>query len=173
MERSNLHILTTSISALFCLSACHSTPRTQAAPQAVLLPNPSAAAKRFFTCHYGFYYEDPSRCKTMLTPRFFRALKHEYDSCTTKRQVGALDSDPWTDAQDGNVSEPFVFTTIKSGNSEATVCFNYTFTLGPKICRPQFVLLKFDRTAPAANWELADFITPNHESLVELLERNP
>ena len=173
MQRSNLLNLTTAICALACLSACDSAHHGKPTSQTALQPDPSAAAKRFFTSHYDFYYEDPSLRRALLMPRFFRALKHEYDSCTTTGQVGALDCDPWTNAQDGNVSEPFVFTTIKSQNSEATVRFDYTFTLGPKIARPQFVLLKFQSVSPDANWNLADFITPNHESLIDLLERNP
>ncbi len=87
--------------------------------------------------------------------------------------IGALDYDPWIDAQDGHVSEPFVFMTIKSQSLEATVRFDYTFTLGPKSSRPQFVLLKLQRTSKDANWKLADFVTPNHRSLIKLLERNP
>lgn len=173
MQRSYLHSLTTAISALAYLSACHSAPNRQAAPEAARLLNPSVAARHFFTSHFDFYYEDPSRFRTLLTPRFFQALKREYESVTTTGQVGALDCDPWTDSQDGNVSEPFVFETTKSEHSEETVCFKYTFTSGPKSFRNQFVLLKFQRTSPEANWKLADFITPNHKSLVELLERHP
>ena len=173
MQRSDLQSARASIVALVCLSACHSAQHGKPTSQTALQPDPSAAAKNFFTNHYGFYHEDPSLRRALLTPRFFRALKHEYDNCTTSGMIGALDCDPWTNAQDGNVSEPFVFKTIKSQNSESTVRFDYTFTLGPKIARPQFVLLKFQSASPDANWKLADFITPNHESLIDLLERNP
>jgi hypothetical protein len=51
--------------------------------------------------------------------------------------------------------------------------FDYTVMLGPKSSRPQFVLLKFQSASADAHSKLADFITPNQESLVELLERNP
>jgi hypothetical protein len=173
VQKSVLQPPTASILALICLSACHSVPDHEPGPEAAHCPDPSAAARNFFASHYGFYHEDPSRHGTLLTPRFFEALKHEHDTCTTSGMIGALDYDPWIDAQDGHVSEPFVFMTIKSQSLEATVRFDYTFTLGPKSSRPQFVLLKLQRTSKDANWKLADFVTPNHRSLIKLLERNP
>ena len=63
--------------------------------------------------------------------------------------------------------------TIENNNSEATVRFNYRLTLSPKSSLSQSVLLKLQRASSSASWKLADFIMPNHESLVDLLERNP
>ena len=72
-----------------------------------------------------------------------------------------------------HISEPFIFETLKNNTSVAIVRFYYTFTLGPKSSRPQSVLMKFQSSSTSAGWQLADFIMPNNESLVDLFEKNP
>jgi hypothetical protein len=109
----------------------------------------------------------------LLTPEFFKALKRDYDACIIPGQTGALDSDPWTGAQDGAVSEPFVLETVEYKNAEATGRLNYTFPNGPKNTHKQSVLLKRKREGPDSNWKLADFITPDQKSLIDLLASNP
>ena len=158
---------------LLCLNACRSAIQDATLHGAVLQSDPNTAAKSFFTDHYDFYYEDPTSCKALLTPRFFRVLKREYDALALTGGIGALNCDPWMDAQDGYISKPYRFETLKNDHSEATVRFNYTFTLGPKSSHPQSVLLKLQRSSSSGGWQLADFIMPNNESLVELFERKP
>ena len=159
--------------ALLLLSACRSATRDTTAIGDALQSDPSIAAKRFFAGHYDFYYEDPSPSEAVLTPRFFRILRQNYDAFTITGQIGALDRDPWINAQDGHVSEPYKFKTLKVYNSESVVRFEYKFALGPKLSLPQSVLMKFQRSSSSGVWQLADFIMPNSESLVDLLERNP
>ncbi len=154
-------------------SACRPATLDTPKPGRVSHSEPSRAARSFFTGYYDFYYEDPTLCKKLLTQRFFRILKQQYDSFKVTGQMGPLDCDPWINAQEGHVSEPFSFQTIENNNSEATVRFNYRLTLSPKSSLSQSVLLKLQRASPSASWKLADFIMPNHESLVDLLERNP
>ena len=161
------------LSAVLCLSACRSARHEPAALSGRLQPDPSIAAQEFFTRHYDFYYEDPARCEALLTPRLYRALKHHYDAFESTRQVSALDCDPWTNAQDGEISKPYTFTTLKAGKSEAVVRFKYTFATGSDRTASQTVLLTFQRLSPGAVWQAADFIMPNDASLLELLERNP
>lgn len=166
----------TAAALLFCLffgSACRAPVTDTLQPGGLTEREPAEAGKIFFNGHSDFYCKDPVLCKRLLTERFFRILKHEYDSCAVTGQMGALDCDPWTNAQEGHVSEPFSFQTIENKNSEAIVRFNYTFTLGPKSSLNQSVFLKFQRASLNERWKLADFIMPNHESLVELLERKP
>jgi len=156
-----------------CLSACRSAKHDTTTRGALVQLEPSIAANAFFTWHYDFYFEDPTLREGLLTQRFFRVLKHNYDTETAAGQIGALNCDPWINSQDGNISEPFGFKTIQSKNSEATVRFDYTFVFGPKNSVRQSVLMKFQRSSSTASWRLADFVMPNHESLLDLLERNP
>jgi len=159
--------------SLLCLSACRSAIENPKFSRSVPHADPIVAAKNLFADHYEFYHEDPTPRKALLTLRFFRVLKHNANAFKITGQVGALDSDPWIDAQDGYISEPFIFETLKNNTSVAIVRFYYTFTLGPKSSRPQSVLMKFQSSSTSAGWQLADFIMPNNESLVDLFEKNP
>lgn len=156
-----------------CLSACRSASHHTTICGNTLQSDPSLTARDFFNSHYHFYCEDPSLSKARLTPRFFGILKHHYDASITTGQVGALDCDPWINAQDGDISDPFSFKTLKNHPSEAIVRFDYTLALGPRGSLPQSVLMKFQRSSSIAGWQLADLITPNNQSLIHLLERNP
>jgi len=100
-------------------------------------------------------------------------LKHKYDDLERTRLIGALDRDPWTNAQDGEISQPYSFTTLKAGKAEAVVRFNYTLALGPENRITQSVLMIFQRSASGAIWQFSDLVMPNNASLVALLERTP
>jgi len=135
--------------------------------------DPNVAAETFFTRHYDFYCTDPNLIKSLLAPRAFRILKQNYDHCTSRGEIGVLDCDPWIDAQDGEISRPYSFVTLQNQGSEVKIRFDYLFRSGPKTSRPQSVVLKFQRSPSSATWQLSDFIMPNNESLLDLLERNP
>jgi hypothetical protein len=159
--------------ALFFLSACRSTTQDAAQRNTLLPSDPCVAAKNFFQSHYGFYHEDPTGFEAALTPRLFQALKMQYDAFEKTRQIGALDCDPWTNAQDGEILPPYRFTTLSAPGSEAAVRFQYSFALGPKRRIPKSVVLKFQRSSSGAVWQVSDLIMPNNSSLVSLLESNP
>jgi hypothetical protein len=161
------------VSAPFALTACRSPGPNAASGGGSLSSDPCVAAEHFFKSHYDFYYEDPSRCEALLTPRLFRALKQQYDSFERTRQIGALDCDPWTSAQDGEISQPCRFTTLKVRESEAVVRFQHMFVLGPESRTAQSVLMTFQRPSAGAAWQVSDLIMANGGSLVALLEGNP
>lgn len=173
MRPSPVDALAVLLPPLLCLSACQSESKDTGSRSGLLQTDPIAAANDFFTSHYDFYYEDPARSKAVLAPRLFRILKHQYDAIESTGQIGALDCDPWTNAQDGEIVQPYHFTTLESGEAEAVVRLNYTFDFGPKSRRAQSVVLKLQRSSPRARWQVSDFIMPNNESLVALLERTP
>ncbi len=161
------------LSAVLCMSACRTPTHGPAVCIDALQSDPGVAAKNLFKSHYDFYYEDPTLFEELLTPRLFRTLKHQYDEFERTRLIGALDRDPWTNAQDGEISQPYSFTTLKAQDSEAVVRFQYLFVLGPKSRIPQSVLMKFERPTSGATWQFSDLIMSNNESLVGLLERTP
>jgi hypothetical protein len=137
------------------------------------MQDPTLAAEKIFMSHYAFYAEDPTSNKTWLTPRLFRVLKHHHDDFNTTGLIGPLEWDPWINAQDGNISKPYRFQTLRKTDSEAVVQLDYRFARGPKDSLRQTVLLKFECSGAAARWELADLIMPGNKSLLELLEKNP
>lgn len=166
-------VVTPLIFALFCLGACRSAIHGTAAGGGAVESAPSVAAKHFFKRHYDFYYENPVRCEALITRRLFRALKHHYDEFERTRQISPLDFDPWTGSQDSEVSRPYSFTTLKAGDAEAVVRFEYAFPLGPESRKTQAVFIKFQRSSPGAAWLVSDLIMPNNGSLLGLLEGNP
>lgn len=165
--------VTTAIFLLLFGAACRSPIRELAKNTNATDLDPCIAARTIFSAHYNFYCSDPNLIKTLVTPRVFFALKHNYETCIIQKDIGILDYDPWTDAQDGDISEPFKFATIQKDNSNAVVRFNYTFKLDSKSSRPQSIIIKFHRSPSSFGWLMSDFLMPNNESLVETLEKNP
>ncbi len=159
--------------ALVSFTACRSAINDTTKGGGAIGGEPNVAAKSFFTSHYDFYCTDPNLIKSLLTPRAFRILKHHYGNYTNRHEIGVLDCDPWINAQDGEISRPFNFVTLQNQNSEVITRFDYTFRTGFKTSRLQSVIVKFQRSPSSSTWQLADFIMPNNESLLDWLERTP
>jgi hypothetical protein len=173
MRAALLKILMALPATLSCLSACRTPTQGPAVRSGSLHSDPSVAAKSLFQSHYDFYHEDPTLFKELFAPRLFRALKRQHDDFESTRLIGTLDRDPWTNAQDGKISHPYCFTTLKTNGSEAVVRFQYLFDLGPDSRIAQSVLMKFKRSPSGATWQFSDLIMPDNVSLVGLLEGNP
>ena len=117
--------------------------------------------------------QDPSIIKALLVSRAFNLLKHQYELHTSGQEIGNLDCDPWINAQDGEIVEPFRFITVRNHDLEAVIRLDYVFEFAPKRSRPQSVIIKFQCSRSGSRWQLSDFIMPNNESLLDLLERKP
>jgi len=128
--------------------------------------DPIAAAKTFYQKHADFYYADPSKFQGDVAPRLMNALAMNFDC--SDGQICALDSDPWVDAQDGDVAEPITYQLGDHSDSQASVTMHYTFTLADNPSQPQQVTLKLQRADQC--WQVADMITPRGDSLTEEIE---
>lgn len=155
------------------IAACRTPLKESLKGGAAAAFDANSAAREFFNSHYDFYYEDPSIIKALLAPRAFNLLKHDYELHTSRQEIGNLDCDPWINAQDGKIVEPFRFITVRNDDLEAVIRFDYMFEFAPKKSRPQSVIIKFQRLRSGSRWQLSDFIMPNNESLLDLLERKP
>lgn len=131
--------------------------------------DPAAVAKSFYTKHAEFSSEDPAKIKTIITPRLFAALDQEY-KCA-QGQICALEADPWTDAQDGDIGKPVEFATASNSGVEATVSMTYPFILDKAHHQQKHVTLLLQRKAPTDCWLLGDLVGPRGESLVQTLEK--
>lgn len=160
MTRPSLVILVLSfVSALHDLSA-HA---------ACAGDDPIASARSFYVEHREFSLESPSKIKQFVSPQLFAALDKEF-KCA-QGEVCALEADPWTDAQDGDIKNPLKFTLISNSGVLAKVQMTYTFALDKKRRRLQSATLLLQRE-PASNcWLVADLIGPRGASLVATIEK--
>lgn len=124
---------------------------------------PVSAAKAFYQQHGDFYYVDPAKVKDVVTPRLFQVLATNY-ACSVDQEC-ALDSDPWVDAQDGDIAEPITFDLGDHATGQATVVMHYIFTLSASDQTPQQVALKLQQSGQC--WQVDDMITPRGKSLVD------
>jgi hypothetical protein len=131
------------------------------------IDDPAAVAKSFYSKHANFSSDDPAKIKKIVTPRLFDALNREY-KCA-QGQICALEADPWTDAQDGNIGKPVEFSTASNSGIEAKVSMTYPFILG-KTHGQKHVTLVLQRESPTECWLLSDLVGPRGESLVRAIE---
>ena len=129
--------------------------------------DPAAVAKSFYTNHVDFSSENPAKIKKLVTQRFFDAMDREY-KCA-QGQICALEADPWTDAQDGDIGKPVEFATASNSGVEAKVTMTYPFILG-KAHSQKHVTLHLQRESATACWLLDDLVGPRGESLVGSIE---
>jgi len=154
------------VAVLACLAALSPLHGARAA---CAVDDPAAVAKSFYSGHAEFSSENPARIKAIITPRFFDALDKEY-KCA-QGQICALEADPWTDAQDGQIGKPVAFATASNSGVKASVSMSYTFVLDKKHRKPQRVTLLLQRKSPADCWLVDDLVGPRGESLVQAIEK--
>lgn len=134
-----------------------------------LSDDPLVMARSFFAGHADFAFDDPAKIRELLTPRFFAALAREH-RCA-KGELCAIEADPWTDAQDGDILRPATFKTTTNSGTQAEIKMSYYFALSTSQKRLQSVALKYRHSELSGCWELADLISPSGQSLVNHLEK--
>jgi hypothetical protein len=119
-------------------------------------PTPTDAAIAVFTRHREFVFDAPDA--TLLSPRLFAALGAEA-ACrkSSPGEVCTLDWDPWTDAQDGDITgDPEVVVMGRTASSSRVlVRFDFRLDEGAQPQR-RSALLTFERAASGDCWLLAD-----------------
>ena len=123
--------------------------------------DPLAASRTFYRDHVDFYYADPAKLQGLVTPRLLKLLTANY-LCSDGDEC-AIDSDPWVDAQDGDIAEPITFDLGDHNTDQATVVMHYTFALSDTQHSPQQVALKMRKIDQC--WAVDDLITPRGNSL--------
>jgi len=151
------------LACLIALSAFHS------AYAACAIDDPAAVAKSFYSNHAQFSSENPAKIRTIITSRLFDALDREY-KCA-QGQICALEADPWTDAQDGDIGKPVEFATASNSGVEATVSMTYPFILDKTHRQQQHVTLLLQRKSPTDCWLFSDLVGPRGESLLQTIEK--
>lgn len=134
-----------------------------------LSTDPLVMAKSFFAGHANFAFDDPAKIRELLSPRLFAALAREH-KCA-KGDLCAMEADPWTDAQDGEILQPATFKTATNTGTQAEVKVSYYFALSASQKRLQSAVLKYRHSAISGCWELDDLLSPNGQSLVGHLEK--
>ncbi|MEO7128867.1 MAG: hypothetical protein ABI040_08420 [Rhodoferax sp.] len=126
------------------------------------------AAENFYQGHKGFAFADPATMHGLLTPRFDAALVYEH-RCESG-DVCAIDFDPWTGAQDGEIRQPIQFALVSGDDDHAVVRMRYTFALDRTRRRSQSATVKLDRMASGRCWQVADLISPGGISVLHTIE---
>ena len=130
--------------------------------------DPAAVAKSFHDKHAEFSSEDPAKIKTIITPRFFDALDREY-KCA-QGDVCAIEADPWTDAQDGEMGKPVEFATVSNSGTEATISMTFPFILDKANHEQKHATILLQRKSATECWLIGDLKGPRGESLLQNVE---
>lgn len=130
--------------------------------------DPAAAAKAFYTQHAKFYLAPPAQLKGIITPQLLAALEREYQCA--QGELCAIESVPWTDAQDGDIGQPITFQSARSSATQASVRMSYFFILST-VKRRQSVTLELQRRTAGSCWLVADVRSPTGQSLLAHIER--
>jgi hypothetical protein len=138
----------------------------QAALADCLGDDPTSAAKAFYQDHADFYYADPARLQGLIAPRLLKLLTMNF-ACSDGQEC-ALDSDPWVDAQDGDVDQPITYQLTDQTDVQATVVMHYIFALSESEHSPQQVTLKLRRQDQC--WQVEDMVTPRGKSLADEID---
>ncbi len=136
---------------------------------ACAIDDPKVVAESFFAKHAKFSSENPSKIKAVVTSRFFDALEREY-KCA-QGEVCAIESDPWTDAQDGHIGKPVVFATVSNSGVEARISMTYPFILDKTHREEKSATLILQRGSPTQCWLVGDLKGPLGESLLQDVEQ--
>lgn len=126
-------------------------------------------AKAFYEKHQDFYYADSAAIKDLLAPRLLAIL--EKDHKCSNGEICAIESNPWTSAQDGEIGKPIDFKLASSSANAAAVRMSYMLELGTAKKLPQSAELKLERNAAGSCWVVADLITPHDGSLRDTIEK--
>jgi len=134
--------------------------------------DPVAAARSIYRDHEDFYAAEMSNSlRDVLSDRLAMLLSDESKCKDKTGRICAIDFDPWTSAQDGDVVDPMSFVLVSNGSIRATVRFSYHLSLGPP-GDPQSVLIGMVRGSTSSCWRLDDLQMPsNRGSLKAKLER--
>jgi hypothetical protein len=133
--------------------------------------NPAEAAQRFYAEHANFSSENPKSLRGVAASRLLALLYLEY-ACK-QGELCAIDADPWTDTQDGQITAPLTYKVLNNSASKATVQMGYVFEIGEGPLleqRKQRALIEFERPSQGACWKVSDVIGPNKASLLQHLE---
>jgi len=126
-------------------------------------------ARAFYEKHQDFYYADSAAIKDFLAPRLLAIL--EKDHKCSDGEICAIESNPWTSAQDGEIGKPIEFKLSSSSTNTASVRMSYKLELGASKKLPQSVELQLERNAASSCWVVADLITPRDGSLRDYIEK--
>ncbi|WP_412480427.1 hypothetical protein [Azonexus sp. IMCC34839] len=130
--------------------------------------DPALVAKSFHENHTVFHLDSPSNLKSIISSRLYSALSREY-KCS-RNELCAVEADPWTDAQDGEITKPIRFKTTQKTDTAAAVRMSYTFSLSDNRQWQQSVLVRLERNSVQGCWLISDLVSPKGQSLVGHIE---
>ena len=142
--------------------------QTQTQTQTCSSVSPTDAARAFYQKHYGFIYEGAG--SPPLSPQLRRLIAANIKQSIDAGEIGAIDWDFWTDAQDGQASHTAKAFLIRKHKSKAVVRLRYSFLLSPD-AQPQPEITDVYLLRNASGCWLVDDLVHDTKSLRRLLEQ--
>jgi len=139
---------------------------------ACVATGPVKTAQWIYTNEQGFAFqsedEDLVARKRFLSPRLYGLLAANWKCENEEQGLCALSSDPWINAQDGEVLPPITFNLQTETAAAATVRMRYRFGSAPS--EPAQTQLKLIKNAKSGCWLLDDLVGRANESLIKQLQ---
>lgn len=139
---------------------------------ACVATGPVKTAQWIYANEQGFAFQsegkDLAAKKRFLSPRLYGLLAANWKCENEEQGLCALSSDPWINAQDGEVLPPITFNLQAATTATATVQMSYRFdsTSG----EPAKTQLKLIKNEKSGCWLLDDLVGRANESLVDQLQ---
>ena len=135
--------------------------------------DPADTARNLFRDHRAFAFqvagEDLRLRKAFLSPDLYDLLRAEWRCQDLEQGICSLDSDPWLNAQDGEVIAPVRFVTVVTSAARASVAMRFRFQLNAPESSVAEATLSFVKGASGC-WLLDDLVGREGRSLKKQLQ---
>lgn len=132
--------------------------------------DPIVAARSLLEKHHDFY-ADPETSRSFVSPRFWSLLDKQAKCSVKSGGVCALDWDPWTGAQDGEMSAKKTFEVADGKPLSAVALIKFELVLNGYSYGAKEVKLELIRKEERACWQVADLVMPDGKSLSTVLSK--
>ena len=157
---------------IVCLAVLCAVGFSTAQGASCLGQDPVETARNFHKKYRDFYARDTRPLASVLTPTFASVLQRNYDCQVREQGICAVDVDPWTNAQDGDVYNPRFGIQTTVGELQATVAMDYLFKFDKKEKgKPQSVKLQLTRRDVKSCWLVDEFYAPDGVPLTRTIRK--
>ena len=157
---------------IVCLAVLCAVGFSTAQGASCLGKDPVETARNFHKKYRDFYARDTRPFASVLTPTFASVLQRNYDCQVREQGICAVDVDPWTNAQDGDVYNPRFGIQTTVGELQATVAMDYLFKFDKKEKgKPQSIKLQLTRRDVKSCWLVDEFYAPDGVPLTRTIRK--
>ncbi|MEO5349087.1 MAG: hypothetical protein H7836_05525 [Magnetococcus sp. YQC-3] len=130
---------------------------------------PLAAAESLYKKHRAFTRQEPKKLQNIVTTGFLDSLSFEY-RCRMGGELCAIEADPWSGAQDGDIKPPISFRLRAANKHTASVEMHYALVIDKARQEMRTATIQLERNNAQECWQVADLLAPGGSSTRQAIE---